>query len=131
MLSESLHPNRPVAGSFAFSSRNWLQVGFHLCQLSNIVIADKADGIGFSQRNGWFGRHYRQTVKLSDFVSHPQIGVESAVCDVPVNLNFRVPVAAPDNPASPLYKVSRSFFADSSIHACLLRSLLLRFVSVP
>ena len=26
---------------------------------------------------------------------------------------------------------SRSFFADSSIHACLFRSLLLRFVSVP
>ena len=28
-------------------------------------------------------------------------------------------------------EVSRSFFADSSIHACLFRSLLLRFVSVP
>ena len=27
--------------------------------------------------------------------------------------------------------LSRSFFADSSIHACLFRSLLLRFVSVP
>lgn len=30
-----------------------------------------------------------------------------------------------------LIAVSRSFFADSSIHACLFRSLLLRFVSVP
>ena len=30
-----------------------------------------------------------------------------------------------------LFLISRSFFADSSIHACLFRSLLLRFVSVP
>lgn len=30
-----------------------------------------------------------------------------------------------------LFSLSRSFFADSSIHACLFRSLLLRFVSVP
>lgn len=30
-----------------------------------------------------------------------------------------------------LFHISRSFFADSSIHACLFRSLLLRFVSVP
>ena len=30
-----------------------------------------------------------------------------------------------------LFLFSRSFFADSSIHACLFRSLLLRFVSVP
>lgn len=30
-----------------------------------------------------------------------------------------------------LVQYSRSFFADSSIHACLFRSLLLRFVSVP
>ena len=32
---------------------------------------------------------------------------------------------------SALSALSRSFFADSSIHACLFRSLLLRFVSVP
>lgn len=32
---------------------------------------------------------------------------------------------------STLIQLSRSFFADSSIHACLFRSLLLRFVSVP
>lgn len=31
----------------------------------------------------------------------------------------------------PTIKLSRSFFADSSIHACLFRSLPLRFVSVP
>lgn len=31
----------------------------------------------------------------------------------------------------PMLLLSRSFFADSSIHACLFRSLLLRFVSVP
>lgn len=32
---------------------------------------------------------------------------------------------------SSMVSISRSFFADSSIHACLFRSLLLRFVSVP
>lgn len=99
MLSESLHPNRPVAGSFAFSSRNRLQVGFHLCQLSNIVITDKADGIGFSQRNGWFGRYYRQTVKLSDFVSHPEVGVKGIFRDVIKDRDFLILVALPQDTA--------------------------------
>jgi hypothetical protein len=71
MLSESLHPNRLVAGSFASPSRDLLQIGFHLYPLPNNAITGKAGDIGFIQRNGWFGRNYRQTVKLSDFVSHP------------------------------------------------------------
>lgn len=76
MLSESLHPNRLVAGSFASPSRDLLQIGFRLYPLPNNAITGKAGDIGFIQRNGWFGRSYRQTVKLSDFVSHPPIGVE-------------------------------------------------------
>ena len=41
----------------------------------NNVITDIANGDGFSQRNGWFGRIVRQTIKLSDFTSHPVVGV--------------------------------------------------------
>lgn len=41
----------------------------------NNVITDIANGDGFSQRNGWFGRIVRQTIKLSDFTSHPIISV--------------------------------------------------------
>ena len=105
MLSESLHPNRPVAGSFAFSSRNRLQVGFHLCQLSNIVITDKADGIGFSQRNGWFGRSYRQTVKLSDFVSHPHVGVKCIFCHITVDPDLFILVPLAEDPPFLLLQV--------------------------
>jgi len=79
MLSESLHPNRLVAGSFASPSRDLLQIGFHLYPLPNNAITGKAGDIGFIQRNGWFGRNYRQTVKLSDFVSHPQVDFNEAV----------------------------------------------------
>lgn len=75
MLSESLHPNRLVAGSFASPSRDLLQIGFRLYPLPNNAITGKAGDIGFIQRNGWFGRSYRQTVKLSDFVSHPEVGI--------------------------------------------------------
>lgn len=85
MLSESLHPNRLVAGSFASPSRDLLQIGFRLYPLPNNAITGKARDIGFIQRNGWFGRSYRQTVKLSDFVSHPGISIrrypgEKACC---------------------------------------------------
>lgn len=79
MLSESLHPNRLVAGSFASPSRDLLQIGFHLYPLPNNAITGKAGDIGFIQRNGWFGRNYRQTVKLSDFVSHPRVRLVAAV----------------------------------------------------
>lgn len=39
----------------------------------NNVITDIANGDDFSQRNGWFGRIVRQTIKLSDFTSHPVV----------------------------------------------------------
>lgn len=58
-----------------------LQIGFRLYPLPNNAITGKAGDIGFIQRNGWFGRSYRQTVKLSDFVSHPKVKVETVVAD--------------------------------------------------
>ena len=114
MLSESLHPNRLVAGSFASPSRDLLQIGFRLYPLPNNAITGKAGDIGFIQRNGWFGRSYRQTVKLSDFVSHPQIGIKSPLGDITVHMNQRVAIALALDTALALGKVSRSFFADSS-----------------
>ena len=114
MLSESLHPNRLVAGSFASPSRDLLQIGFRLYPLPNNAITGKAGDIGFIQRNGWFGRNYRQTVKLSDFVSHPQIGIKSPLGDITVHMNQRVAIALALDTALSLGKVSRSFFADSS-----------------
>lgn len=114
MLSESLHPNRLVAGSFASPSRDLLQIGFHLYPLPNNAITGKAGDIGFIQRNGWFGRNYRQTVKLSDFVSHPHITVECGFCYIPEDMNLFIMVSLTDNTSFPLFQVSRSFFADSS-----------------
>ena len=105
MLSESLHPNRPVAGRFAFSSRNRLQVGFHLYPLPNNAITGKAGDIGFIQRNGWFGRHYRQTVKLSDFVSHPHVRIERIFGHIPENFYLLILVALAENPAFLLLQI--------------------------
>ena len=130
-IKESLHPNRIAARSFILPSRFGFQVGLRLCPLPNSAITGRAGDNGFIQRNGWFGRHCRQTVKLSDFVSHPKVCVEGRIRDIPVNMDFRVAVPPPFDTPFSLNQVSRSFFADSSIHACLFRSLLLRFVSVP
>ena len=88
MLSESLHPNRIAARSFIFPSRFGFQVGLRLCPLPNSAITGRAGDNGFIQRNGWFGRHCRQTVKLSDFVSHPGITIERTFGYVPEDLNF-------------------------------------------
>lgn len=108
MLSESLHPNRLVAGSFASPSRDLLQIGFHLYPLPNNAIAGKAGDIGFIQRNGWFGRNYRQTVKLSDFVSHPQIAVKRVFCNITVNIYFFVTVSLTNNTTRSLFQIRRS-----------------------
>ena len=105
MLSESLHPNRLVAGSFASPSRDLLQIGFHLYPLPNNAITGKAGDIGFIQRNGWFGRKYRQTVKLSDFVSHPHITVECGFCHIPEDMNLFVMVSLTDNTSFSLFQV--------------------------
>lgn len=114
MLSESLHPNRLVAGSFASPSRDLLQIGFRLYPLPNNAITGKAGDIGFIQRNGWFGRSYRQTVKLSDFVSHPHIRIKGILCHIPENLYLFILIALPQNSSLLLFQISRSFFADSS-----------------
>ena len=108
MLSESLHPNRLVAGSFASPSRDLLQIGFRLYPLPNNAITGKAGDIGFIQRNGWFGRSYRQTVKLSDFVSHPQIGIKGPLGDITVHMDQRVAIALALDTALALSKVSGS-----------------------
>ena len=105
MLSESLHPNRLVAGSFASPSRDLLQIGFHLYPLPNNAITGKAGDIGFIQRNGWFGRKYRQTVKLSDFVSHPHIAVEGGFCHIPEDMNLFIMVSLSDNTSFPLLQI--------------------------
>ena len=129
MLSESLHPNRIAARSFIRPSRFGFQVGLRLYPLPNSAITGRAGDNGFIQRNGWFGRHCRQTVKLSDFVSHPEVRIKCCVCNVSENVYFRVPVAPAFDSAFSLNQVSRSFFADSSIHTILFCSLLLRLHS--
>lgn len=108
MLSESLHPNRLVAGSFASPSRDLLQIGFHLYPLPNNAITGKAGDIGFIQRNGWFGRSYRQTVKLSDFVSHPKVGIKGILCNITINIYFLIFVPLSYNSTCTLFKVSRT-----------------------
>lgn len=105
MLSESLHPNRLVAGSFASPSRDLLQIGFHLYPLPNNAITGKAGDIGFIQRNGWFGRNYRQTVKLSDFVSHPHIRIKGIFCHIAEYLYFSILISLPENPALLLFQI--------------------------
>lgn len=105
MLSESLHPNRLVAGSFASPSRDLLQIGFHLYPLPNNAITGKAGDIGFIQRNGWFGRNYRQTVKLSDFVSHPHVRIKRIFGYIPVYLHFWILITLTKNPAFLLFKI--------------------------
>ena len=129
MLSESLHPNRIAARSFILPSRFGFQIGLRLCPLPNSAITGKAGDNGFIQRNGWFGRHCRQTVKLSDFVSHPEVCVEGPFGHIAVNMDQRVLVALALDPPFSLGQISRSFFADSSIHTILFCSLLLRFLS--
>ena len=95
MLSESLHPNRIAARSFIRPSRFGFQVGLRLYPLPNSAITGGAGDNGFIQRNGWFGRHCRQTVKLSDFVSHPGVAVEGSFRHIPENLNLWIEVALP------------------------------------
>lgn len=107
MLSESLHPNRLVAGSFASPSRDLLQIGFHLYPLPNNAITGKAGDIGFIQRNGWFGRNYRQTVKLSDFVSHPHISVKSVFRHIPEDLHFFILISLPQDTPLLLFQICR------------------------
>ena len=114
MLSESLHPNRLVAGSFASPSRDLLQIGFHLYPLPNNAITGKAGDIGFIQRNGWFGRNYRQTVKLSDFVSHPHISIKCIFRNITEYLYLLILVTLTKDTSLLLFQISRSFFADSS-----------------
>lgn len=105
MLSESLHPNRLVAGSFASPSRDLLQIGFHLYPLPNNAITGKAGDIGFIQRNGWFGRNYRQTVKLSDFVSHPGICIKGSFRDIAEDPHGLVLIPLPDDAPLPLFDI--------------------------
>ena len=105
MLSESLHPNRLVAGSFASPSRDLLQIGFRLYPLPNNAITGKAGDIGFIQRNGWFGRSYRQTVKLSDFVSHPHVAVECGFCYISEDMNLFIMISLADNTPFPLFQI--------------------------
>jgi len=105
LLSESLHPNRLVAGSFASPSRDLLQIGFRLYPLPNNAITGKAGDIGFIQRNGWFGRSYRQTVKLSDFVSHPHIRIKGILCHIPENLYLFILIALPQNSSLLLFQI--------------------------
>lgn len=107
MLSESLHPNRLVAGSFASPSRDLLQIGFHLYPLPNNAITGKAGDIGFIQRNGWFGRNYRQTVKLSDCVSHPHVRIERIFGYIPEYLYFLILVALAQDTAFLLFQIRR------------------------
>ena len=128
-INKSLHPNRLVASSFIRPSRFGFQVGLRLYPLPNSAITGGAGDNGFIQRNGWFGRHCRQTVKLSDFVSHPRISVEGILCDIPVDEHLSVFIPLPDDAPLPLLDVSRSFFADRSIHAIRFCSLLLRLLS--
>ena len=59
----------------------------------NNVITDTANGDGFSQRNGWFGQIVRQTVKLSDFVSHPTVCIKGILCNIAININFFINIA--------------------------------------
>ena len=61
----------------------------------------------------------------------PRISVKRPFRHIAVDEHLFVGISLPEGPALTLLYVSRSFFADSSIHACLFRSLLLRFVSVP
>ena len=106
-INKSLHPNRLVAGSFIFPSRVGFQIGLRLCPLPNSAITGRAGGNGFIQRNGWFGRHYRQTVKLSDFVSHPHVGIERIFGDVPVNLHLVILVPLTKDAALLLLQIGR------------------------
>ena len=94
-ISKSLHPNRIAARSFILPSRFGFQIGLRLCPLPNSAITGKAGDNGFIQRNGWFGRHCRQTVKLSDFVSHPTVRIECTFCYITENLNLWIEVALP------------------------------------
>ncbi|MEF2601733.1 MAG: hypothetical protein U0M40_00135, partial [Christensenellales bacterium] len=59
----------------------------------------------------------------------PHVAVEGVFRNIPEYINLAVLVALTQDPAFALLNVSRSFFADSSIHACLFRSLLLRLLS--
>lgn len=108
MLSESLHPNRLVAGSFASPSRDLLQIGFRLYPLPNNAITGKAGDIGFIQRNGWFGRSYRQTVKLSDFVSHPQIRIKGIFRYISVYADFLIFISLSYDSTRTLLQVGRT-----------------------
>ncbi len=98
-IKESLHPNRIAARSFIRPSRFGFQVGLRLYPLPNSAITGGAGDNGFIQRNGWFGRHCRQTVKLSDFVSHPHVGVECVFSNISVDLNLVILVPLPKNTA--------------------------------
>ena len=88
MLSESLHPNRIAARSFIRPSRFGFQIGLRLCPLPNSAITGRAGDNGFIQRNGWFGRHCRQTVKLSDFVSHTRIVIMTFLLSRPLMIKL-------------------------------------------
>lgn len=105
MLSESLHPNRLVAVSFASPSRDLLQIGFRLYPLPNNAITGKAGDIGFIQRNGWFGRSYRQTVKLSDFVSHPHVRIKRIFRYIPEDFYLVILVSLPENTSLLLFQI--------------------------
>ena len=72
---------------------------------THLAITGKAGDIGFIQRNGWFGRGYRQTVKLSDFVSHPHITVECGFCYIPEDMNLFIMVSLSDNTSFPLLQI--------------------------
>ena len=98
-INKSLHPNRLVASSFIRPSRFGFQAGLRLYPLPNSAITGRAGDNGFIQRNGWFGRHCRQTVKLSDFVSHPHVCVERIFGNISVDLNLVVLVPLPKNTA--------------------------------
>ena len=120
-----------------YTQLRYLYIQVHFL-LETLIACGKHFDLGKGQRNlvhifgrtdGAFARHYLADKFLLALYQLIEVSVKGLLGNIAIDLNFWEHIALPFNAPLPLFKVSRSFFADSSIHALRFLSLLLRLLS--
>lgn len=103
-------PSRLVAGSLSPLPRGFglspFGRGYHFASASAQSLPTALGTLGYCQWNSRFG-HCR-TIQLSDFVSHPEVGIKGSFGDIAAHMDFFVLVALAFNTAFSLGKVTGS-----------------------
>lgn len=85
----------------------------------------------FAKPDRRFAYHNPRRKLLLAFRKLIKICVKSILRNITKNIHLFIFIPLTRNPTKSLFRVSRSFFANSSIHTCIFLSRLLRFPSIP